>query len=456
MNTMRASDIVDNFDFDISQDASRFFLVDNDMIVGFSHNEPFEPMHGYVMVEDKVIAYDKTLKDAHDALCRIHPSVEGGAKTSLFPGKPHIHEAKDGLFYDFEHNGNYGTVFVNENAFRYKTGVELQDATDIMKMYFMEVEGAQGMEMVKGEGYTWEVFDTHGSSLDHSIPYCKDDIAATGGMMDYLQNQYRGWDTPVKDLGEYSDPMQHRGRQHKYMPHAVAPLAFEGKGNHAQRIEQASHQNKPQQRRTVEIKRRQKQQSAPAHQKIQRKMQRPAAAGAKGQHQRHTAQNYRPLHAKQHNSRRISQIDQKDRRKGSTNQQIDRRIIKSAAYPLGSGSTRQRVIQSAHQHHHRHTDAVKTGSHDLQPRFGVHQQDHHAGNRQQRSHAVADSIEDLLPQCQAGRLIFRPYHSLALHPPQLFYCHDLFHLQAPSSPTFPKSHNTVYKTILHYQLNLFN
>ena len=181
------------------------------------------------------------------------------------------------------------------------------------------------------------------------------------------------------------------------MPHAVVVLSLSRKGDHANGISKAAQKDQKKQRPIILIKIGQKHQSAPANDKIQRKVEGPPLAGAKDRHQRHTKEDHAPLHAEKRDAKTVAQINQQHRGKGSANEQVDGAVIQSAADPFHRGARGHGMVHAAGKHHNDHADAVKTGGGQLQRCIRLQKQQHKAGNGKACANAVADRVDDLLP-----------------------------------------------------------
>lgn len=189
------------------------------------------------------------------------------------------------------------------------------------------------------------------------------------------------------------------------MPDEVRALLFHREGDHANGVDNAATKDQDEHPEIVLHHARNEKKSAPADQKIKRKVYGAESRGAEDTDERDARNDQAPLNTEHDDPLCIAPVDEAQRRERTADQKIDRGIIESAPELLHGKTVLPGMVKAAHGEKKDHADAVKARRHDFHRGIRLKEHRDKGSDRQRRADPVRDRVADLLEERQLRRFI---------------------------------------------------
>ena len=189
------------------------------------------------------------------------------------------------------------------------------------------------------------------------------------------------------------------------MPDEVRALLFHREGDHADGVDNAATKDQDEHPEIVLHHARNEKKSAPADQKIKRKVDGTESRGAENADKRDARYDQAPLDTEHDDSLCIAPVDEAQRCERAADEKIDRGIIESAPEFFHGKTVLPGMVKAAHGEKKDHADAVKARRHDFHRGVGLKEHRDKGRDRQRRADSVRDRVADLLEERQLRRFI---------------------------------------------------
>ena len=199
--------------------------------------------------------------------------------------------------------------------------------------------------------------------------------------------------------------MNDRAEEDEEMPEEMGALFLHCEGNDADGVDDPADECEEEQGQVFPQHTGQEKQAAPAQYDEQCDMERLGTAGAKDGDKNDACDDDCPLDAAEDRSQLTAPEKQPHRGKGAADEEIDGNIIEPPPDPFDCGTPAEGMIQAAHEEHHDQAEPVDDRAEQACGSTGFQNQQYQAGNGEQCTDTVGDSIADFFKNGPFRRLI---------------------------------------------------